>query len=220
VASALVELRHSGRGQYIDISQIETGVYSLSEWIARYSATGEIVGRRGNHDEEAAPHAVYPCRGEDRWIAIAVLDDSEWRALVREMGDPGWATDPRFAHAAERHPHQVELDRRIGEWTAGFDAFELMERLQEAGVRAGVVQTVEDLLSDPQLRHRGHFRRLVHSVLGELGYEHSGFRLSASSPRLERPGPRLGEHNDDVLQGILGLDPDEVQRLAAAGVLA
>jgi benzylsuccinate CoA-transferase BbsF subunit len=220
VASALLELRHSGRGQYIDVSQIETGVYSLSEWIARYSATGEIVGRRGNHDEEATPHAVYPCRGEDRWIAIAVLDDSEWRALVREMGDPSWATDPRFARAEGRHPHQVELDRRIGEWTAGFDAFELMERLQEAGVRAGVVQTVEDLLSDPQLRHRGHFRRLVHSVLGELAYEHSGFRLSASPPRLERPGPRLGEHNDDVLQGILGLDPDEVQSLAAAGVLA
>ena len=87
-------------------------------------------------------------------------------------------------------------------------------------MRAGVVQTVEDLLSDPQLLHRGHFRRLVHPVLGELAYEHSGFRLSASPPHLERPGPRLGEHNGDVLEGILGLDPDEVQRLAAAGVLA
>jgi crotonobetainyl-CoA:carnitine CoA-transferase CaiB-like acyl-CoA transferase len=220
VAAALLELGHSGRGQYIDVSQIETGVYSLSEWIARYSATGEIVGRRGNHDEEAAPHAVYPCRGQDRWIAIAILEDSEWQALVRVMGVPSWAADPRLEVVTERQRQQVELDRRIAEWTAGLEAFELMARLQQAGVRAGVVQTVEDLLSDPQLLHRGHFRRLVHPVLGELAYEHSGFRLSASPPRLDRPGPRLGEHNADVLEGILGLDPDEVQRLAAAGVVA
>jgi crotonobetainyl-CoA:carnitine CoA-transferase CaiB-like acyl-CoA transferase len=220
VASALLELRRSGRGQYIDVSQIETGVYSLSEWIARYSATGEVAGRSGNHDEEAAPHAVYPCRGEDRWIAIAILEDCEWRALARVMKEPSWAADPRLHGVEERQQQQIELDRRIGEWTAGFDPFELMERLQGAGVRAGVVQTVEDLLCDPQLLHRGHFRRLVHPVLGELAYEHSGFRLSASPPRLERPGPRLGEHNNDVLQGILGLDPDEVRRLVAAGVVA
>jgi benzylsuccinate CoA-transferase BbsF subunit len=220
VASALLELGHTGRGQYLDVSQIETGVYSLSESIARYSAIGEIVGRRGNHDEEAAPHAVYPCRGEDRWIAIAIFDDGEWRSLLRVMDDPGWAADPRFGAAAERRRHQTELDRRLGAWTRGFDPFELMERLQEAGVRAGVVQTVEDLLSDPQLLHRGHFRRLVHPVLGELAYEHSGVRLCAHPPRLERPGPRLGEHNDDVLQGILGLDPAEVRRLVAAGVVA
>jgi crotonobetainyl-CoA:carnitine CoA-transferase CaiB-like acyl-CoA transferase len=220
VAAALLELGHGGRGQYIDVSQIETGVYSLSEWIARYSATGEIAGRRGNHDEEAAPHAVYPCLGEDRWIAIAVFDDTEWRALVRVMEGPSWAADARFEGAEERQRHQLELDRRIGEWTGGFDAFELMERLQQAGVRAGVVQSVEDLLSDPQLLHRGHFRRLTHPVLGELAYEHSGFRLSASPPRLERPGPRLGEHNRDVLQGILGLDSDEIRALVAAGVVA
>ena len=166
---------------------------------------------------------MYPCAGhsveDPQWLALSVVTEAHWQALRGWLGDPSWA-DLRFEGVEGRQHHQVELDRRLGEWTGGFDAFELMARLQEAGVRAGVVQTVEDLLSDPQLLHRGHFRRLVHPVLGELAYEHSGFRLSASPPRLERPGPRLGEHNDDVLQGILGLDPDEVRRLVAAGVVA
>jgi crotonobetainyl-CoA:carnitine CoA-transferase CaiB-like acyl-CoA transferase len=220
VVAALLERGRSGRGQSLDVSQIETGVYSLSESIARASATGEVAGRLGNHDEEAAPHAIYPCRGEDRWIAIAVLDDREWGALVSAMGAPDWASDARYDVADGRLRHQHDLDRRLGEWTSGRDAFELMEELQSAGVRAGVVQTLGDLLSDPQLAHRGHFRRLVHPVLGELAYEHSGFRLSSSPPHLERPGPLLGEHNEAVLQGVLGLDDEELRRLVASGAVA
>jgi crotonobetainyl-CoA:carnitine CoA-transferase CaiB-like acyl-CoA transferase len=219
VAAALLERRRSGRGQHIDLSQIETGVYCLSEMVARASANRESPTRLGNHDPNAAPHAIYPCAGEDRWIAIAVLEDGEWRALAHAMGDPVWAADPRFATLAGRKAAEDELDGRIGDWTRGFEPYALMQRLQDAGVRAGVVQDFADLLRDPQLASRGHFRRLRHASLGELDFEHTGLRLAAHPPRLEAPGPLLGEHDADVLGGILGLSPAEIERLVADEVV-
>ncbi|MEN8181586.1 MAG: CoA transferase, partial [Myxococcota bacterium] len=220
VVAALLERERSGEGQYIDVSQIETGVYSLSEWVARTSATGEIVSRCGNREEEAAPHGIYPCRGEDRWIALAVLSDAEWCALVEVLGSPAWAAREHYTSLEGRLRDQDELDRGLAAWTAQHEAHSLMERLQAAGVRAGVVQTVADLLEDPQLAHRGHFRRLEHGVLGELACEHSGLRLERHPPRLGRPGPLLGEHTQAVLEEVLGLDAETVSQLRGDGVLA
>jgi benzylsuccinate CoA-transferase BbsF subunit len=219
VAAALLERRRSGRGAQLDLSQIEAGVYCLSEAVVRASA-GDVPTRLGNRDPNAAPHGIYPCAGEERWIAIAVLSDSEWRALARAMGDPPWAADARLATLAGRLAHEDELDADVADWTRGCEAYALMERLQAAGVRAGVVQTFEDLLRDPQLAARGHFRRLRHVHLGELDFEHSGLRLAGHPPRLESPGPNLGEHDAEVLGGILGLGSAEIERLVRDGVVA
>jgi crotonobetainyl-CoA:carnitine CoA-transferase CaiB-like acyl-CoA transferase len=219
IAAALLERRRTGQGQYIDLSQIEAGVYSLSEAMLRCSANGDAVERQGNHAEHAAPHAIYPCRGDERWIAIAVFSDAQWQALVGVMGSPAWARDARFATAAGRLAHQAELDEHLAAWTRELEPVPLMERLQEHGVEAGMVQTFEDLLKDPQLEHRQHFQRLSHAQLGELFFEHAGFRLSDSPATIERPAPGLGEHNEAVLADLLGLDPEEIQRLADAGVL-
>jgi benzylsuccinate CoA-transferase BbsF subunit len=220
IAAALRHRRRTGQGQYIDVSQIETGVYSLSEMMVRFSARGEVMDRAGNQDERAAPHGVYPCRGEDRWIAIAVFSDPEWRLLRRQIGNPPFSQDPRFEALAGRLEHRAELDEYLARATRDHDAFELAERLQKAGLGAGPVQGVPDLLADPQLAHRGHFRTLRHQPLGELAFETSGFRLSDSPPVLATPGPNLGEHNDEVLRDFLGLSEDEVKRLAERGVLA
>jgi benzylsuccinate CoA-transferase BbsF subunit len=220
VAAALLERRRPGRGRTIDLSQIETGVYSLSEMVARQSAGAEPPVRRGNRSEHAAPHGVYPCRGEDRWVAIAVRDDAQWRAFVGCLGEPAWATDPRFDATSGRLAHQEELDRRIASWTRERDATELAEKLQAAGVEAGPVQHFLDLLDDPQLAHRDHFRRLRHAQLGELACERSGLRLSASPGRLERPGPLLGEHSRAVLGELLGFTDEEIARLEREGVVA
>ena len=219
VAGALLERRRTGRGQYIDLSQIEAGVYSLSELVVRYAANGEIPSRRGNRSEQAAPHAVVPCAGEDRWIAIAVFDDDSWRALCRVMGDPDWARDPDYATGEGRLRHEPELDRRLAEWTSGVEPYALMAKLQAAGVEAGVVQTLDDLLADPQLAHRGHFEEIEHAHLGRLRFERSGFRLSENPGGLDRPGPNLGEHNQRVLGEYLGLDAVEIAALAELGAL-
>jgi crotonobetainyl-CoA:carnitine CoA-transferase CaiB-like acyl-CoA transferase len=220
VAAALLERRRSGRGAHLDLSQIEAGVYCLSEAVVRASANGEVASRLGNRDPNAAPHGIYPCAGGDRWIAIAVLSDAEWRALAGAMGSPSWAADARLATLAGRLARQDELDAAVAAWTRGLEAYALMEQLQAAGVRAGVVQTFDDLLRDPQLAARGHFRKLRHAHLGELDFEHSGLRLADHPPRLEAPGPNLGEHDAEVLGGILGLGAEEIERLVREGVVA
>ena len=218
IAAALLERRRSGRGQHIDLSQIEAGVYSLSEAIVRYSADGEIVLRNGNRDACAAPHGIYPCLGEDAWIAISVCDDAQWEALATAMGDPPWAQDERFATAAGRRAHQDEIDERLSGWTREFGAWHLMAGLQAAGVPAGVAQSLHELLRDPQLAHRHHFVTLEHPVLGPLVYERSGFRLASSPGGFSAPAPRLGEHTGEVLGGILGLAPERIRDLVARGV--
>ena len=183
IAAALFHRERTGEGQYIDVSQIETGVYSLSEAIVRASARGEVMTRRGNHAEDAAPHAIYPCAGEDRWIAIAVFSDEEWRRLCAALGARELAADPRFATLAGRLAHEDALDAALAERTRAHEACALMHRLQAAGVEAGVVQTCDDLLRDPQLAHRGHFVRLAHRHLGELALR------ALRDPLLGEPAP-------------------------------
>jgi benzylsuccinate CoA-transferase BbsF subunit len=220
IAAALLERSRGGGGQHIDVSQIETGVYSLSELVVRCSANGESVARAGNREEGAAPHGVYPCAGDDAWIAIAVASDDEWQALVAAMGAPTWAREPRFATAAGRVAHQDDLDARLAAWTHKSGAYLLMAQLQEAGVPAGVVQHLNELLQDPQLAHRRHFVPLDHAVLGVLPYERAGFRLSASPGGFDDSGPLLGEDNDKVLGEILGLSPAEIEQLLVDDVIA
>ena len=220
IAAALWRRSRTGQGECIDVSQIETAVYCLSELVTRYSATGEVLARRGNRSEQAAPHGVYPCAGEDRWIAIEIGDDAAWRSLVAEMDSPAWAPSEKFSTEASRLESAEELDARIGEWTRGHDAYVLMHRLQGGGVAAGVVQTFPDLLQDPQLAQRNHWVRLVHSNLGPLDFERSGFRFSGGSGRLDRPGPNLGEHNREVFTEILGLSQSELEGLVEQGVIA
>ncbi|MDJ0850480.1 MAG: CoA transferase [Myxococcota bacterium] len=213
IVGAMLHRRRTGEGQYIDVSQIETGVYSLSEMMVRYSARGEVMARDGNRHEGAAPHGVYPCRGKERWIAIAIFSDPEWRLLRRAMGDPPFGQDPRFDRAEGRVAHQDELDERLAVWTRERDAYELMQQLQSEGVEAGVVQSFDDLLEDPQLAHRGHFQTLRHVHLGDLRFEHYGIRLEESPPELTTPGPNLGEHTEEILRTLLHYTDADIQAL-------
>jgi len=220
IVGALLERERTGLGQHIDVSQVEAAVYGASEVMARYSARGEVVVRAGNRDEAAAPHAVFPCAGSERWIAIACFADDEWRALCAAIGDTELARDARFASFAARKHNEDALEERIAAWTRGFEAHALMAKLQTAGVRAGVVQDYADLLADPQLAARGHFVELAHEHLGAIPFERSGFRLSDASAGYETPGPHLGEHTQRVLAELLGLTADEIGALERAGALA
>lgn len=209
ITAALLERERSGEGQCIDVSQIETGVYSLSQAVVRYSANGEVETRRGNRDEIARPHGVYPCQGDDRWIAIAIFRDSEWQVLTEQMGI-----------SLSRDLPEEELDAEIAKWTRGWDPHALMARLQEAGVEACAVQSFADLQEDPQLASRGHWVDVEHPHLGRLRFERSGFRLSEGSGTIERPGPLLGEHNREILSQLLGYSDEEIDRLIDDKVVA
>ncbi len=143
--------QRTGRGQCIDQSQIESGINYLSPLVLDYTVNGREPALTGNRRTYAAPHGAYRCRGEDRWVAIAVHTGEEWQAFCRVLGCPDWTNDPQFATLAGRIENSDELDRHINEWTAGLTAEEVMATMQQAGVAAGVVATAEDSEKDPQL---------------------------------------------------------------------
>jgi benzylsuccinate CoA-transferase BbsF subunit len=224
VASALLHRRRTGKGQYIDLSQVEGGVTCLTENVLTYVATGEALSRVGNRSRHAAPHGVFRCApkggDDDRWVAIAVHDDNDWRHFRRAIGDPPWATAARFETAAGRLADVGELERHVEAWTRQHAADEIMASLQAAGVDAGVVENFEDLNSDPQLTHRRHFRSVTHPVIGPHLCEMSGMRFSATPGEVRMPAPCLGEHSEYVYRELLGMSAEEYAQLAAAGVFS
>jgi benzylsuccinate CoA-transferase BbsF subunit len=211
--AALNYRRRTGRGQYIDSSQLETSLQLLSPLFLDYEVNRRTEERKGNRCDHSAPHGVFRCRGEDRWCAIAVSTDDEWKAFRTVLGDPEWAAAQKFATFIGRKRNEDELETQVEEWTKKFTAEEVMKRLQEAGVPAGVVATGEDVYGDPQLLHRDHFTELSHPEMGAYPHERSAAILSDSPGRLNRPAPCLGEHNHYVYTKLLGMSEEEFSEL-------
>lgn len=220
IAAALLHRARTGQGAFIDVSQVETGVYGLSEWLLGYAASGQSFGRVGNRSPHAAPHGVFPCAGADRWIAIAVHDDAEWRSLVGVLGAPAWATAAALASRDGRLRAVDEIERQLAAWTASQDAAALAARLQDAGVDAHLVADMQDLLADPQLAHRGHFTELTHPVVGRYVVEAMGMRFSDAPMQFTRPAPCLAADSEHVYRDLLGMSQAEYDELSAAGVLS
>jgi crotonobetainyl-CoA:carnitine CoA-transferase CaiB-like acyl-CoA transferase len=219
ILAALDYRRRTGRGQHLDMSQLEVSLHFMAPLLLDYAVNGRERQRMGNRHPAFAPHGAYPCRGEDRWCTIACQSDAHWQALCRVMGDPPWARHERFATLLGRKANEDELDARLADWTCTWDAYELMHRLQQAGVPAGVVQTCRDLFDDPQLRHRGHFVFLDHPEVGRHPVQRSEFRLSRAPAEFRSPAPTLGQHTVQVCKEILHMSEDEIVALAEAGVL-
>ncbi|MCH8950352.1 MAG: CoA transferase [Chloroflexi bacterium] len=222
VAAILAALDHrdrTGQGQYIDFSQAEASLHFLTPALLDYAVNGRVQGREGNRDPHMAPHGVYPAAGDNRWVAIAVRDDEQWRALCDVIGQPGLASDKRFATLAERLANQDELDAIVSEWTREREKGEAETLLQARGVAAHAVQDSADALRDPQLVYRGHFVELPHEIHGTTTVEGSRFRLSRTPAKIERAGPTFGQHNQHILETILGYSQERIVELAVASVL-
>lgn len=218
--AALRHRRRTGQGQFIDFAQTEPMLSLLGPTFLDLTVNGRLQQRRGNDHPWAAPHGVYPAAGKDRWIAITVMDDRQWQALVQAMGSPDWAREARWQVMPQRYRDRVELDRLLGGWTSSFDAQELMLKLQAQGIPAGAVQDAHDVTRvDPQLQHREHWVRLPHAEMGESLYNNLPFRFSRTPVRPQRPAPLLGEHTREILQDLLGLSAAEIDELQAEQVL-
>jgi len=218
LVAALDYARRTGKGQHLDQSQLETSLHFLAPALMDYRVNGRVASRHGNRLPYAAPHGAFRCKGNDRWVAIAVFDDREWQSLCEAMGDPEWAQGKRFATLTGRKQNEDELEQLVEGWTKEQSAEQVIALLQERGVAAHVVESIEDLFADPQLLHRGHFRRLQHPEIGEAAYDGPAFRLSGTHDR-QFAAPTLGQHNFEVLTKILDLSDDEVGDLLAQGVL-
>lgn len=215
LAAGLLYRRRTGRGVYLDLSQVEAAVYSLSPWLLAYSVEGRVVERDGNRSERAVPHGAFPCAGKDRWVAVAAWDDEAWSRLAGVIG----VDDPDLATLERRRARIDEVEKAVAAWTAPRSPLEVAEVLQPLGLEAVPVQDFGDVYEDPQLAFRQHFVNLVHPVMGEGPYERNGFRLSGAPSGYGRTSPTLGQDNEQVLVGLLGMDPAEVDELARSGAL-
>ncbi|MGH7963332.1 MAG: CaiB/BaiF CoA transferase family protein, partial [Candidatus Binatia bacterium] len=209
---AIYYKKRTGKGQYIDCSQIEPGIYMTGTAILDSLINGRRSQRTGNRSpyKPAAPHGAYRCAGDDRWIAVAVTNEEEWRALVREMGNPAWTQNEKFASLTARVRNQDELDHLVGEWTKDKDPFALQERLQKVGVPAGVCQTAQDRIErDPQLKHLQWLIPLPHSEIGtwpvkDVPFHFTNATVNQGGP-IARAAPCYGEDNEYVYGELLHL---------------
>jgi crotonobetainyl-CoA:carnitine CoA-transferase CaiB-like acyl-CoA transferase len=217
--AALEYRARTGRGQHIDLSQIESGVQFLSPQVLDYTVRGHVPERMANRSLRAAPHGVFPVHGDDCWIAIACETEAHWTALIAAMGSPGWATGPRYTTLQGRLADQDALEARIAEWTAPQEGHILQEQLLNAGVPAGMALKTLELFDDPQLMHRQHFVPLEHPEMGVWNYDELGFKLPDSPSHLHSAAPLLGQHTEQVLKEFLGCSDAEYQALLDSGAL-
>ena len=218
VVAALDYKRRTGKGQYIDSSMLEASIHQITPVLLDYEVNGHLTTRNGNRVAHAAPHGVFPCKGEDRWCAIAVFSHEEWIALGNVIGNPAWVKDPKFISLKARKENEDELETFLSEWTRQFSAQAVEKKMQAAGVAAGVVQTMEDILDhDPQLKEREFMLQLEHPVIGVCGHPTPAFKLSETKAQI-KPAPCLGEHNDYICTQILGMPENEFIELLQQGV--
>jgi benzylsuccinate CoA-transferase BbsF subunit len=219
LTAALIHRRRTGQGQRIEMSQVESTVEILAAHLLEYQLTGSAPGRAGNATRGRRLHAVLPCAGDDRWIAVEVRTDAEWDGLLDVLDGYGDTGALRKLSAVECLTRPGEAERVAAPLTAVADPFELMGRLQAAGVPSGVVLTGSDLLADERLRARGHFWPLSHPEMGTLDYNGPAYRFERTPSRLTSAAPLLGEHTDEVMRELLGLDDTQITDLHERGVL-
>jgi benzylsuccinate CoA-transferase BbsF subunit len=218
--AALEYRRRTGKGMYIDMSQYENGLQYMGPLLQDWVVNNRELKRIGNKSLYAAPHNAYKCEGDDRWCAIAVFTDEEWTSLCRVIGKSALAKDPRFSTLMARKENEEELDRIITEWTSQHTAENVMNRMQKAGVAAGVVETGEDLMeNDPQLKARGFFHTLEYPGIGKYRTQVGPHFLLSKYPYKLKPAPIMGADNGYVFKGLLGMPEDEFDRLVKEGVI-
>ena len=219
VLAALVYRKKTGKGQWIDLSEVEAGTSLLGQAILDYSMNGRTMQPRGNRDPSMSPHNNYRCQGDDKWVSIAIKTEEEWQSFCRAIGSPDWTNDQRFGDAVSRINNRDELDQHITEWTTNHDPAEVMEALQRVGVAAVSVMNVEDQFFDRHFKERQTFLEVNHPLVGIEALYGFPFKLSKTPPAIYRVCPSLGEHNSYVLKELLGLSADEIQRLTDEGVI-
>jgi len=219
VIAALLHRQRTGRGVFLDMAQVEATAYMLGVSFLEALVNGHEPQPKGNDWPYAAPHNVYPCAGEDRWCAIAVETDAQWRRLCEVLGQPALADDPRYATLSLRRQHRAELDALVAEWTRERDPNATMHALQQAGVPCGVVATGEDLFNDPHLRARDYVTGIDHPTLGHMPLAAVPMHLGAGALDAPRSAAILGAHNEYVYCDVLGYDREQLAAWQQEGIV-
>ena len=217
--AAVMALRHrerTGTGLHVDISMAENFMPHLGEVFMDYTINGRVAGRMGNRDQWFV-QGVYPCAGDDEWIAISIGRIEQWHALCRLMGKPEMIEDRRWSDISGLLVHHDEVDQIIGAWTADQEPIALFHRLQKEGVIAGAVLHEGHTFADPHIKERGFFVSVNAPEVGTHLYPGTTYKMSKTPFEVRKPPVRLGEDNDYIYRDVLGLSEEEYDRMKALG---
>ena len=216
---ALYHRERYGEGQHIEVAQIESLISTMPEPVMEFSINQRNLSTLGNVNRMMSIHNNYPCKGEDKWVSIAILTKKEWEGFCRAIGNPPWTKRDEFVDGYKRSLNRKELDRLIGEWTIGRTPYEVMEILQKAGVAAAPCADTEDRYFDPHFQERKIIVDVEHPATGVDFVPNVVCNLSETPGAIRRPAPLLGEHNDYVFGELLGLPKDEIEKLIQEKVI-
>jgi crotonobetainyl-CoA:carnitine CoA-transferase CaiB-like acyl-CoA transferase len=216
VVTAVAQRKETGRGQHLDLPLHEGTINLLGEKYVEAQLTGRAPAVMANRNASYAPQGIYPCAGEDEWIAIACPDDRSWATLARIGG----IDSVDFETVEARRRNHDQLDDKIGTFTSDCNKHELMVQLQEAGVPAGAVLSAPEVLDDPQVRARDYFVEIGGEHMETKPYPGSPVRFDGQRGAQWHRAPTLGEHNEEVLRDLLGLTDAEISRLQDDGIIA
>ncbi len=219
IASALRYRNKTGKGQWIDLGMYQLGCYWTGEYIMDYVANGRENGHIGDRHPWKAPQGCYPCKPSDEresWCTLSVGDEEEWKALCREMGKPEIAADPRFATSMERRKHHDAIDQIVSAWSKNLDKYEMMERLQAAGVPAGAVFDSRDSNLSSHYWARGFLEKVTWAPERGMGTRvlmGRPWKLNKTPLRITEGTHTLGQDNRYLLQDVLGRDDATLKQL-------
>jgi crotonobetainyl-CoA:carnitine CoA-transferase CaiB-like acyl-CoA transferase len=217
--AALHERERTGRGQWIELAQVEALIPFVGEAIVESQLTGKVPPARGNRHREHAPHGIYKCSEENSWIALACESDADWRAAAEALGVSHLVSDKRFARAADRKANEAALDAELNRVLGAIELDDAVNRLSEARLLAAPVNPAPAVLADPQIAAREYFVAIDRAVVGTHLYPGAVARLTETPLDASRPAPLLGEHNGEVFRRLLGMNDAEVTALANDGVI-
>ncbi|MCI0437957.1 MAG: CoA transferase [Chloroflexi bacterium] len=217
--AALNHRAMTGQGQYVDFSMAEALSASIPEAILYYQMNGSLKQPQGNRDDWYAPHAAYRCKGDDCWVAIAVTNGDEWRALCRAIGRPDLAADAKLADAGGRRERQEEIDAAITDWTLRHEDYEATRLLQRAGVPSAPSLDISRVFADPQLREGGYFAPVQTSDGALRDLPSLPWRFEGEEPPRMVGAPVIGQHNDYVYRELLGLSEADISQLVEQQII-
>lgn len=219
VLVAVIHARKTGHGQFIDLAQVECMMPFAAPWITAHSIDRMTPVKYGNRHPQFLPHGCFRCAGEDNWIVIAVTDGDMWQRLAGLIGRPDWAADPSLKSSEGRRGIEEFIETHIATWTRDRDADQAMFELQAEGIAAGVARLPIDLLTDRQLKSRTFLQEIDRVFMGRHPQPSMPIREGARPYAIRTAAPTLGQHNREILSGILGLSEGELAQLLREGII-
>jgi len=219
VLAALYHREQTGEGQFLDVSQLEAIVSLMGEPVLDYFLNQRVPGPRENFHPHLAPHGLYPTKGEDQWVSIAVGTEEEWRKFCRAIGEPAWTREKRFADLESRLKNTKAMDKLIGEWTRNYTHYEATGILQKAGVAAAPLLGIEEGEQDAHVRFRGISQMMEYPGEDPEKTYLTPWRLSDTPGGLDRITPRIGEHNEYIFKDLLKMSEEEYKRMVEEKII-